>query len=255
MKKNIASFTGSLFLSFLIFLTNTNQSQAQFFKDCGIYGEIYDGITCRTASTQDIPICEENEEIVSSPRRSKLCCCSRLNEEEVSNGSKEANCPDIGCKNLTKEGKCPKGLELSEPPSDEGPVICCCPPEKVFVSKCKPVGCTDFVEKCPVDSPKTLVLSTTTPEEDFIFTGSGFGCCCKDGVMNIEAITCKMIFNFCQDVSENGSTCPTGSKLKNYGIDVGRDGSAERTIDCCCTPSGKPGSSGGFIGPGTGAPK
>ena len=266
----------SLFLIVLlisVFFNNSAIAKPSRFQvglpsDCRIYESTYKGIKCKNASSSDTPICNDDEDLVTSPRRSKICCCTRLLEEESveGNGNNNANCRDVSCKNLNKEGKCENGLEIQEFGSDNGPVSCCCSPEKTHISDCKVIGCKNFYDKCPSDQPLTsFFINSTLPitmENAHFGGGRGFGCCCRDGGSNREAINsiiCKQTPLGCQEpISGTESTCPSDLRAVNYDIYVkdSRDpirppansssgyivgpqafadiGTVERTIPCCC---------------------
>lgn len=71
----------SMLSSFTPALAKSSRFQIGSSSDCKIYELRYKGITCRNASFEDVPICPDNEDVISSIRRGKLCCCTRLKEE------------------------------------------------------------------------------------------------------------------------------------------------------------------------------
>lgn len=228
-------------------------------RDCNIYQGLYDGILCRSASFDDLPICTDDEDIVNSPRRGKLCCCIRLkdNDEEIEEVEEivKEDCRDIGCKNADPKLKtCPEGLLLNE---TSGSTSCCCNPDQV--TDCIIYGCSNTL-----DSPKTsgevklscssgLNLTTinltnipveespASPEPEKSFTASKLTtCCCKDNEVNVRNFTCGRAAPSCKEVTiGTGSSCPSGSIPKNLSFDVGNDGTIESTRPCCCGSSSK----------------
>lgn len=221
--------------------------QVPFSRDCGLYGEQYDGISCRNALFEDIPICEEGEEIVSSPRRGRLCCCSRVTSEEVTDeGGTINDCRDVGCKNVgTVKGKeCPSELEFYEV---EGVIPCCCPPGK-FEDKgglCQIIECGNPINTSKIKDPsnQNLVCSRSelsltgikiTKPTNSIYNVASV-CCCPGGVAMIEAITCSNHIN-CRELT--GPECtPSFPSFDEINIDQGDDGSIDRTFSCCCLPA------------------
>lgn len=219
--------------------------QVPFGRDCRLYERLYEGVSCRNASFDDIPICEDSEEIVSSPGKGKLCCCTRVTSEEVTDEGKTINdCRDVGCKNVgaVKSKECPSELEFYEV---EGVIPCCCPPGK-FEDEggfCQIVGCEEGSNPTKSKGPSAIVCSRS--ELSFITVTivnasdphpSRFpnGCCCPGGVAMIEALTCSNYIN-CRELT--GPECtPSFPSFDEINIDHGSDGSIERTLSCCCLP-------------------
>lgn len=249
-KNNLVSYI--VILSILVLNIQTSfakdfKFQVPFSRDCGLYEELYEGVSCRNAIADDIPVCEESEEIVTSPRRGKLCCCTRLTTEEVTDDGKTiGSCKDVGCKNLNTANnkECPTGLEFYEV---EGAIPCCCPKGK-FEDKggfCQIIGCENPINTSKIKDPSasTLVCSrselsltdigvTNNQNSNYNFTSR---CCCTGGIANVEAITCSNHIN-CRQLT--GPECTSSfPSFDEINIDQGVDGSIERTFSCCCLPA------------------
>ncbi len=158
MRKNLKIYFG-LLVSSLIISICVNSSAVAVSRDCSIYESIYKGITCRNASLEDTPICDDSEDILNSPRAPKLCCCERLLESEKNNtdnlggtGTKEKfkNCKDFNCQPGTEGERsinCPKDFISTSAHKDEDDpgTTCCCPINKTTYTDffCRVIGCAD----------------------------------------------------------------------------------------------------------------
>ena len=158
MKQNRVLYFGFfLVISFLISIS-FNSSAIALSRDCGIYESIYKGITCRNASFEDTPICDDNEDVLNSPKTPKLCCCERLlepvnnNNENGGLGTKEKfnSCKDFNCQPGTegeRTKKCSKGFISTSAYRDENDlgITCCCPINQTTYTEpyCRAIGCAD----------------------------------------------------------------------------------------------------------------
>jgi hypothetical protein len=213
-----------------------------------LYEESYDGISCRNASFNDVPICEEGEDVVSSTRRGRLCCCTRIISEEESDNNGISSCSDVGCKNVSnvKGEKCPSGLEFYKV---EGVIPCCCTPGK-FEDKdnfCQILGCESGMITAASGSaiplPGTKGQPLVCSRSDLVITPISIinpqlslnitnSCCCLGAVAMIEAITCSNYIN-CRELT--GPECTSSfPSFDEINIDQDADGSIDRTFSCCC---------------------
>ena len=232
MKINQRFYISLLFIIFSILIDFNGSAFAEYShfqvglsSSCSVYESIYKGITCRNASLTDTPVCDDKEDILNSPRRSKLCCCTRVLEEESKNNN--VNCLDADCQYLNKESKCEEGFLIHEFEGEGGTGSCCCLPENIPApSVCTVIGCNKGDSKsgkCLPDEPITSfsIKGSSPLDSPGVF---GFGCCCRDGAANkeaVNAITCKQVAGECQEpISTTEPICSSDLKAVNLDIYV-----------------------------------
>lgn len=219
--------------------------QTSLLRDCRVYGELYDGIECRNASLTDAPVCTSDEEIVTSPRKNKLCCCTRLGkEEEKGNGFEAGDCRDVGCENPSKgtssEISCSEGFSVQL--FDGGAASCCCS-STVVLSECQIIGCSNVTGGKNVDGKKggftcTEGFSILQFGTSVNFTGPiprevTTPCCCSTSTPSTDRVTCSI--RNCEEAPPAGGSCPSGLTLSEVNILI--NDNFERAISCCCNTS------------------
>jgi hypothetical protein len=231
-----------LILSFLLAVNYSSakplKSQISLLRDCRLYEESYEGISCRNASFEDIPVCTSDEEIITSPKRGRLCCCIRVKDDEIE-GVKEGetpssggDCRDVGCVNPEKTSSKEVVCEKDKIPLlfDSGAVTCCCAKDKA--TKCQIIGCS---EGGPSAFCNFGYLKTRITHE----TQSGFSqtdCCCptEEGRINLGSLTCSHYIGCDSATVGTSSSCPTDLQQSSITIDVSLDGTIETSKPCCC---------------------
>lgn len=245
-------------------------------KDCSVYQSLYNGLKCRNASTSDTPVCEDDEDIVNSPKRTKLCCCTRLQESEekeditgTTDGQVEA-CSYIGCTRAKlkkqdgeiSESTCPRGVFIVQ--IDDPSSACCCPTEadtKGF-STCRILGCGDplTLSEHPAGAfgtcPKGLLFKQirveTRPQsnQEVVFSSFTNTCCCPKDTFGNSNFTCKDANPTCSRPSPGfpgpgggpGGTCSSGFEVADVKVDILNEGTSISSFTpiCCCTTSSSP---------------
>lgn len=281
MKKNKVFSYIFLFVIFiaLVFVSNlafakSNRFQLTTSRDCGSYELVYEGISCRNASPSDVPICDDNEDVLTSPRKSKLCCCTRLLEleegDEDGNGEEEEgvslgggsrfnSCKDFNCKpRIGGEGAegrqtCPEGFIQQDATKDNGMTIqCCCPTNETTYTDlyCRALSCADILPSFASEGPfslrcadgltPTIVETTIPPGTTAIMLLSptntiGHSCCCP-GTPNFAGATCLNILR-CDETTGPGECAPGLTLVDPITIHPQGDESSGNAISCCCMGS------------------
>lgn len=250
MKKLRLDTIFTLFLVLFIISTYTASAfgkdfkfQSSLIRDCRVYEELYEGIDCRNASFEDVPICEDGEEIITSPRRTKLCCCVRVREdgvEDVKEGGKPAtggDCRDVGCVNPEKTDS--KGVVCNEDKVpllfDGGTATCCCAKDRATL--CQKIGCSEVggSEKVGIKSFCKEGFSQSVVTHEAEGESLKLGCCCPSGDKQASSSFTCSLFQGCE-VAEGGTKGECPADLRNFTtkLDIGDDGVAETTLSCCC---------------------
>lgn len=242
------------FLVFFLLLSSTCPGIAKHTKfqsslivrDCRVYEELYEGIECRNASFEDIPICEDGEEVVTSPRRTKLCCCIRVKEDDVlvegekegdKSGGKGGDCRDVGCINPGSTNS--KGTTCSGDKVpllfDGGTVTCCC--AKDSTSTCQVIGCSSTGGGKGAENPLcTTGFSIATITHEIASGSSKQDCCCPtgEGQVNFGNLTCSHFLGCETQTNSTEKICSSDFSNATVSIDTGNDGSVEDSKSCCC---------------------
>lgn len=243
-------------------------------KDCSVYESLYKGLKCRNATASDTPVCENDEDILNSPRRLKLCCCTRLQESEEEeditdtvNKQPEA-CNYIGCSRAKikkqdgeiSESTCPKGVFIVE--IDDPSSACCCP-EKVDTkgfSTCRLLGCGDPLTlsehptatfgTCPQGLLFKQIRIETRPQrnQEVVLSSSTHNCCCPKDTFGNSKFSCENAEPNCSRVGPGfpgggpGASCLSGFDVTTTKVDILNEGTSISSFIpiCCCATSSSP---------------